>query len=469
MKSLYNKLINFGTYGLLILFSLGLYIVLLLGSQDNDMFFEIMSGQDLLNGNFSTATHLDNFPMTIQQWLYSVLLAIFDNFGYIGHIACVLIQNMILIALSVIFIKLKSNHNTLTAVSLSLLSLLYCCEYLINIRPQIITMILLMSQLILLELYKKHNKMKYLALIIPILILAANFHQAVFLYHILLLVPYYIDSNNKYFLNVPVLVATPIYLLCSLCTPYGLDGSLYILRTFKSRTYELYAINELGPMTPDSFVGMKFMILVIITICLIYFHKSNKQLNIYIIGLLILSMISIRHVTIMYIPLMFIICSVDFKSINTAWTRVALSMLFIFLAICFSGSAHDLRKDYEQIETIIENKDARIYNSAMDVGGFLEYNGYTKIRIDSRCEAFSEEISGVENVNQDMFAVNKGYIVDLDKHIEFASDEYILDIVNDYDYIVADTLDHINRVVEDNNQWVEIHRSNSYIVWENCN
>lgn len=464
MKLTYDKLLDRISYIFMIVFSLMLYLILLLASQDNDMFFEIMSGRDLLNGNFSTVTHLDNFPMIIQQWLYAVVLAIFDNFGYAGHVACVLIQNIILIILSTIFIKLKSNHNTKTALSISFLALLFCSEYLINIRPQIITMILLMSQLIMLELYKKHNKIKYLAFIIPILILAANFHQAVFLYHILLLVPYYIDTTNKYYIDIKTLVMTPLYMICSLCTPYGIDGSLYIIRTFQSGVYNLQLINELSPITADSFVGIKLLLVVIATIILIYFRKSNKYLNIYIFGILILSMISVRHVSILYIPVIFMLCILNIKKFNVTKFRVSITVLCMSMTLLLANTAHDITYGYEQIETIIEDKDAKIYNSAMDVGGFLEYNGYTKIHIDSRCEAFSEEISGIKDINTNLYTTNTGYITT--NNYDFATDQHILDIVSQYDYIVADRLDYINRVTERNDNWIKLYSSKSYTIWK---
>ena len=128
MKIDYNKLITKTSTGLLIIFSIVLYIVFLLGSQDNDMFFEIVSGRDLLAGNFETASHLDNFPLTVQQGLYAVCLAIFDNLGYIGHILLVFIQDVILLLLSVIFIKMKSNHSIKIALISSLGALLFCSE-----------------------------------------------------------------------------------------------------------------------------------------------------------------------------------------------------------------------------------------------------------------------------------------------------------------------------------------------------
>ena len=171
-----------------------LYIVLLSKSLDNDMYFEIMSGRDLLTGNFSTATHLGNFPILVQQWLYAVTLAIFDKLGYAGIIGLVFLQDSILWALSSVLIYRKTKDKKLAVLG-SFFAILFCHNYMINVRPQIITVILLVAELLLLDIYKEKHKFRYLLCIIPILILAANFHQAVFLYHIMILVPFYIDKR----------------------------------------------------------------------------------------------------------------------------------------------------------------------------------------------------------------------------------------------------------------------------------
>lgn len=468
MTIIYEKIKkNYSTY-LLIFFSIILYIVLLLGSQDNDMFFEIMSGRDLLNGNFKTATHLDNFPIIVQQWLYSVCLAIADNFGYIGHISIVLLQNLILILVSYIFLYKKTNNKKLSLFA-PFFAILYCSEYMINIRPQIITMILLVSELIILEKYKETKKMNYLFLLFPLLILAANFHQGIFWYHIMILAPYYVKKNteNKTSIDWKLLFITPFLSLCSFCTPYGLDGFLYIFRTFLSKTFMLYNINELDPISIKSFVGIKLLIIIIITISLIYNHKSNIFINIYVFGITLLSLISTRHISVLYIALLFIICVIDIKKLNTNFIKNGITFLITLLSIILINNAYDIRTtDYINITNIIEDKDAKIYNTAMDIGGYLEYCGYTKIRIDSRCDTFSEEISGVENVNLEQYSLTKGYLIDKNLTVSFASNEDLLNMIEDYDYLIAKKYDYINRVVINENNWKLIYSDNNYEIYE---
>ena len=258
MKKIYENICKNGLLYLCTFIGILSYIMFLFSSQDNDMFFEIMSGRDLLSGNFETASHLDNFPMIVQQWLYAVCLAIVDKFGYYGHISFVFIQNIILFILSSLFIYRKTNNKKLSLFG-SFFAILFCNLYLINIRPQIITMILLITELLILELYKEHKSIKYLVFIIPVLILAANFHQAIFFYHIMLLIPYYIDKNSNCYIDDKLVFITPLFIACSLCTPYTIDGYLYIFRTFASKTYDIYNIVELNALNIVSVHGLKII------------------------------------------------------------------------------------------------------------------------------------------------------------------------------------------------------------------
>lgn len=464
---LYNKFVNKITVVLLVLCSFMLYTVLLFSSQDNDMFHEIISGRDLLAGNFSTASHLNNFPIIIQQWLYCIVLAIFDKLGYFGHMLCVFIQDVILYLVTALFIYNKTQDKKLSLIS-PFYMILFCGDYLINIRPQIITMILLVVELNILEYYKKNNKnVKYLIYLIFVMILGANFHQGIFLYHIMILGPYLYDESNKSYIDWKLFVFSPIYVLCSLCTPYGLNGALYIFNTFLSKTYKLYNINELAPITILCFVGVKLALVVIIATIMVYKRKSNMFINFYTFGIFLLSLFSTRHISILYIAILFIVCSYDFTILKLDFVKHGFTLLFALLSIVLVYNAHDIRYTYGDVANYIEDKDAKILNTAMDLGGYLEYNGCTKIYIDSRCDAFCEEISGIPNINQNLYALHHGYTIDKKLKNEFASDEFLLDIMDDYTYIVSKPLDYVNRIANENSdKWEKIFDDNSYLVYK---
>lgn len=467
MKNLYEKCSKYAPIILLGLFMLILYIVFLLNSQDNDMFFEIMSGRDILNGNFHTISHLNDFPIVVQQWLYAVCLALIDRFGTVGNILFVLIQNIMLYVVAAQFIFMKT-HDKKRAIIGSLAAILYCHDYMINIRPQIITVICLVSQLIFIELYKKKNSIKYLLPIFPILILSANMHQAVFLYHGLVMIPY-LYKKEKPYIDWKLVSFGVLFALCSLLTPYGIDGSLYIFRTFLANTYKIIRINELLPMSITEYIGVKIMLLVVVTIFYIYKQKSNYFMNFFVFGVSILAMINARHISIMFIAVIFLICYIeekDFHKLNNAYAYGCIALLCIAVCFLFVRHAKDIRGKYGPVVAAIEDKEAPIYNTAMDLGGWLEYNGCTHIKLDSRCEAFSEELSGVPHVMEDYLALSQGYWVEEDMGYSLVEDEEILELIEDYKYVVANKTQYVNRTLSRNaDEWELIFDDNTYTVY----
>lgn len=470
LKKITDKIYKNGLFIVLIGLGILFYIVKLLGSQDNDMYFEIVSGNDLLNGNFSTATHLGNIPIIVQQWLYAVCMAIFDKLGYIGDILFVLVQNIILWVVSSIFIYQKTNDKK-KAILGSFFATIYCYNYMINIRPQIITVILIIVELLFVEHYKKTKDIIWLIPSIPILCLASNFHQAVFLYHLFVLIPYYIDTKTideqtKISIDWKLVFMSIIYVACSLVTPYGIDGALYIVRTFQSKALDTTAIMEVASLSIKSFIGVKLLILVSIVIWNIYKHKSNRFVNFYTFSIFILALVSARHISILFIAVMFIICYIDFSELSNNYVYGIICFLLINLCLTYSTHIRNYSDNFGIIGEIIKDKDAKIYNSAMELGGWFEYCGYTNVKFDARPELFSEEMCGEPNLLQDYRTMILGTKYDNEqKATILADDEYILSIVEDYDYVVIKTNSYFNRIA--NKQWHSIYSSNLYVVWEN--
>lgn len=415
-----KKIEKYTLIGLIIIFSILLYIEYLINSFDNDIYFEIVSGNDLLAGNFSTASHVSNIPIIVQQWLYSVCLAIADKFN--GVYVFVIIQHIILCIVSYVFIYMKTNDKKKAIISPFILILL-CHGYMINARPQIITVICLIVELILVELYKKTHKYRYLLLVIPILILHANLHQAVFLYSILVLLPYYIDNKKIDLLLVGI---TPLYMLCSLCTPYGINGAIYVFNTFMSGVFSnLIKVQEIQPITILS--GKILIITVAITIYLIYKHRSNKYINTYIFLVFLLSMWSARHTSILYIPLLYIICAIDSNKLKNTYILYAWCSILIVLVYIMSLKTPD---NYYIKNIPINDKYAIIYNLDYDIGGYLEYNGYYNVTFDSRYELYTETFCGEPKL-ETAKKLNTLY-----NSNQFLTDEQYLDLLPTCDYVI---------------------------------
>lgn len=481
MEKLYTKLSKKLPAVLCVAFSIILYIILLIYSDDSDMYFEIMDGKDILNGNFYTATHLNDFPRIVQQWLYAVCLALVDNFGKCGRMLFVLLQDTILIWLSSIFIYNKTNDKY-KAIYGSFIALLICSGYLVNIRPQIITMILLVAELILLEKFKETSSYKYLLFTIPLAILEANFHQSLLIYHIFILVPYCIN-DIKYpktfkdlisIINWKIVSMVPIYILCSFLTPYKVEGALFIINTFKSKVHQILPINEMLPCTITSNIGITLVLCLSVVILLNYFHKSNIFINFFTFSTVFLSFINTRQILLLYISLLYIIISLNIS--NKYISKFKYYILCFILIFCASSAEAHMqsklmtnmnRPDYN-IEQIITNKSAYIYNSNINIGNYLEYLGYNKVKFDVRIETYSEEVSGIPNLTEDLYIIRTGHRPEYSKNY-FVSNEEIYNMLEEYDYVISFRGDYVNKVLAESENWKKvspIDKEDVCITWE---
>lgn len=453
-----KKILDNKHYILLIISLIFIYTILLLLSRDLDQYFEIASGRDILSGNFYYSTAL-NRPVVIQQWLYSVIMVFFDGFGYIGNITLVFIQNTILWYVSYIFIYRKTNSNK-KAILYPLLAMVLCAQYMINIRPQIITMIIIIIQFIILDIYKETNNKKYLFIMFPLLILAANFHQAVFLYHIFILAPYYVISIRNKKLDWTLIWFTPFYILCSLLTPYGINGFTYIYKALSSDTFDLVNIIEIRPLSYKNIMFTISVICIAYTIYLIYLHKSNIQLNFFVFSIFLLSLTSARHMSLLYIPVILVLIEYKNNTKLNTYLVYLLSLMF-FICVWAIGMRFDQRinRINLDINTNLMEKDAKIFNY-MDYGGFLEYNGYTNIALDTRPELYSKEELNNQN------ALIYGFIYEDDTQ-KMVDDNYIYDIAYEYDYIILKPISYANRILD--NKFDKIYESKDTIIWKNNN
>lgn len=438
------------------------YIVMLFQSQDNDMFFEIVSGRDLLSGNFKTASHLNNFPMLVQQWLYSVTLAIFDKLGYTGHVLVVFLQNVILWVLSGVFLYRKTKNKYVSIVMPLFLTVAYY-EYMVNIRPQIITMILIVAELLVLDIYYEKRQTKYLFAVIPILLLAANFHQSIFLYHIFIIIPFYITERKK--IDWKLVLVTPLYVACSLCTPYFIDGSLYIFKSYLSNTFEYVKILELEPLKLTTFSGIKVIAIVVITTVLLYKRKADKFTCFYVYSTALLTISAIRHVSIMYFAALYVASKIDYNKIND-YIRYGVSLVSALLIFALLPNVGDMRYTYYgDLKDQIDDKNATIFNTAMGPGGYLEYYGFTKVEYDIRAEAFAESICGSETKLKDYVKVKSGYTISdrVDDAVQTPDNE-IYEIIEKYDYLLTDQNDYVLRLIDD--RWTKVYTTSTYTVWK---
>ena len=443
--------------------SIFLYIILVSNSMDNDMFFEIASGRDILNGNFYNASKLNNQPIIVQQWLYCTCLALLDQLGDIWLYLFVIIQNMILWLLSTIFLYRKTN-SYIKSLFGSFVILILCSGYLVNIRPQIITMIFILLELIILDIYIENRQRSTFLWLIPIFILSANFHNALFLYHIYILIPFcFTKIENKYRIDKRLLIFIPVFILCSTLTPYGIPGALYTLNSFASGVFSKIAITELSPISLSYYNMITIVCYLIVaqTIWLIYKHKANKYTIYYTFTIFLFAATSIRHLSIMYVACLYILIQCDFKVIKHIKKYICIMCIWFFIQSALLYRVDNigyLKSHKEVIEANVSKTNDQILNSIM-LGGYLEYLGYN-VYSDARPEIFTELMCGEDKVTDIVL-----YLFGKDiKTKQYVNKSIILDKLQNYNYLVLDPSDYINTIVDID--YNKIFSDNQLVIWK---
>lgn len=388
----------------LVLVLLSIYFVELCKSQDADMFWIIANGKEILqNGILRTnPTSIVEISIVNQQWLYCVITALFDKFGYIGHIGFVFIQDCLLICLASYWLNSKI-HDKYKSVVLSI-GIMTICGYMINIRPQVITMCLLIAHMIILD--KAQENKKWYLFTIPIIILEANLHGALFLYHGILVVPYLI-KNKK--INWYAFASAVSIIPLSLINPYGFGMIQYAINALTSPAFKYVIITELLPTSPLTTYSWNILLGLGLFIICAFMRKLNFKTIWYSTIILILSMHQVRHTSVLYLPLLVMCGQIfenlklpEFKFLQNKDIRLV-SNLLVFIAtifmcfasfVCIYYPQYDIRYKDNQMSSYtlsqkIENKDAKILSN-FNNGGYLEYVGFNKVMIDQRPEIYVE-------------------------------------------------------------------------------
>lgn len=366
---------------------------------NSDTYFTITSGNDLLAGNFSTISHVNNTPAIIQQWLYAIILALIDNnFGKLGLYVWVAIQNVVLIYISYKFIYTKTNNKTISIIG-PLVSIILLNSYTCSSRPEVITIILLLLQVCILEMYRKFDNIKYLLLLIPLFIISANLHQAVFLYHFYIMIPFLI-YNKK--IDWKLVLSCPILFLTDFITPYGINGVTFLYKVYRTHVFNIVYIPEVSGFTFSNSTLFCTLCVIFMIISLIYITHIHFDAYFVFYGLtsVIVIFASFRHIILMYIALMYLFINVKHLKLPKIETEIFYVMIVFIMCLSFiltvrQDPDHDNRMALvSKLDSFYVSKDKTIYNT-INLGPYLEYKGYN-IVLDTRPELYTKRVSGLD-------------------------------------------------------------------------
>ena len=446
-NSFLNKPMSLKAFWFLVI-SIGIFVFILFSFKcfDPDMYFMIPTGDYILDHgiphtNVWTIDRSSGF--VAQQWLYDVILSWLNGMGYMTLWAFVLVQIVIFDCLLWYMCKLHKMSNSMAFLCIVLADI-FGFSYLFNIRPQTITLILLLVECIGLEKYKISGNWKHLLLLPLSMVLEMNLHMSMWPLHYAFLAAYLCPSfyynkvvQNNISIKSKAVIGTIVMMTAMLfVNPYGLDGVLYLFKSLMSGAFDFISISEVQHTVFMSSVGLLVCFVVLCTLVLCKLNSiTSVSLNM-IAGMTVLMAVTFRNVVYVPILIFYLFTSVaehinkmeraiDWKKDVTRIFYVILIPIFIYLAYCVCTKIHsvstngddfyrmsvpywtELKAVTDYIDTNADNKSVHVFTTVNN-GGYLEYNGFDNVYIDARPELYTAGFTGGKNIAQDY----RSYCVD---------------------------------------------------------
>ena len=465
-----------------------------IASFSSDAFFMIVEGKEILANGFPHEHKwfvMDGLPIVVQQWLYDIWLAFLDSIGTRATDFSILAIMAGIILTGVTFFKFKGK-DTHIALLLAVLPIVISDKiigYLSSIRPEAITILLCMLEILALEKYKKTNNKKWLLLIPLILFLEANIHISMWIMHICILMAYVVPSSIGKF-KIPgvendsivkdkrtlfeIIGLTIALCLVTLLNPYTIDGTLYVFKALSNDTFDIAPMLETLSV-PLSSSGSMLVIAQLIGLVVIYIKRHIKSTELWLsLGVIVLEMNAARHMMWWIIPTYFILNNLYdvynddiknlvakvkskhkvFKAITVICTVFVILTYGVNVIKIVNADRKDeigLNDSLDEIRDYMEetgvSKDAKIY-TGLNHGAYFEYYGYTKLFLDPRPELYNVETSYTKTTilkdYDDIFcrglgSDDDGNIVEItDEEVEAELQKY------DFEYVVVDAYSDIN-------------------------
>lgn len=404
---------------------------------DSDMYFLIATGREILENGipYQNVWTIDSSSaIVIQQWLYDVVLALVDKAGYAGFSLFIAAEFGVFAWLWMKFFSLRHIKKGMSFFILVMVSMA-AQDYLFSIRPQIITMILILATCVAIEKFMLTRKYRYLVLLPVMTCLEMQVHGSMWALHFAVVLAYMVPAFYVKFFGMrvtddsvcrkktykPLLVSVAAMFGSLFLNPYGAEGVLYIVNSFKANTFRYVDVMEVGSTTFLSPQGATIFLCAVLFILALK-AKCLKSVTVNMTaGFLLLMMSAIRNNTVCIFVFAFLMRDlagfiqsnqdrIDWKKdmkLNLLPVLLFADLIFVtnFMFSCSSmflsttGSesnlpaiASEIRADYEP--------DMHIF-TGFNCGAYFEYEGFRNLYIDARPELYTDEFTKDKNILAD--------------------------------------------------------------------
>ena len=411
----------------------------------NDTFYIIKLGNDIFEHGFNLVDYhcwVADLHYTYPHFLYDIFLYlvynVFGNFGvYISTIIF-----FILLVLCIYFINLKINKNEFMAFFVGIISMMAFVIF-STARSQLLSYIILILEVYFIENLIKYGKKRYVFYLIILSLLLANIHATIWLFYFVLFLPFIGEHIitlivSKYNLKVnKKLTINKISNFKMLMFSFGLSFVMgifspsricytYVIRIMLGNSQSL--IEEHLPLVVIQnplFIGLVSLLLLI----LIFTNVKIKLKELFMIGgLILMSLISSRHVSLFYLIGSLYISVICIRCLNLKKDKtldvlfniivnnkvVYIAIILIVCVVSFVNFNNNFKDNYinpkyypvsavKYIKKNIDLDDFRVYNG-YNYGSYMLFNDIP-VFIDSRCDLYLNEFNNVNifNYSVDIF------------------------------------------------------------------
>jgi len=413
-------------------------------SFQNDTFYTIEIGELILENGIDMMDHFsfhENLAYTYPHWLYDVFIYLcYSIGGYVGiHISTVILL-LILLALVFKVNKTITNNNCSVSAFATFICALAVSGF-ATARAQLATFLVFALEIYFIEMFLKNGKKRYLFRLLFLSVLICNIHLAVWPFYFVVYLPYlaeyaisFIASKiklkkenkfvrflkNKFVLeknsNIKYIFITMLLsIFTGLLTPLGDTPYTYTINMMMSNAQEYVKEHQMLSWAQSPFT----IIIAFETIFLSLFSKVKLRDLFMICGLVFMSIISVRHLSLL--ALIGTICfarlfamflenfgfDADSKIIPFMCKKWVAVISFIVVIVGSSLIAnYQLSDDFvdeemypiEAVKYIKENiniDEMKIFNE-YNFGSYLLHHDIP-VFIDSRADLYTSEYSGWEN------------------------------------------------------------------------
>lgn len=436
---------------------------------DTDLYYLLANGKYILKHGIPHTNPFVFAPfkggslpdIVIQNWLYCVIVAGVNKLaGSLGLCVLELIFIIGMMLAMYAFLKTRgSNWNKTLTLIISAVTLI-CFGY-INLRPQMFTFILIMTEIICIEKTINTGNTKYLFIIPLCTLIEINIHASYWIMHYVVFLPYMIPmkkilkdkvsddicDNFKKGQYKPVFITWLIMAVSIFVNPYGTDSILYVFKALKDDVFSFITIAEQQPLSfgkPAIELFLIFIAVFAIFVTMICKKKIKFSTMFMYLGFTLLISLQIKWLAFYAIGILFVLSDFiewlkttklrEAKISSTyKWFYIAcifiMTVLFSLIIITTAISTKEFKPTEEALNTpntIISKDEIEIAKylkahnadrvfTQWDSGNYYEYKGI-KVLVDARPELYTIAYSDTNDYDETNLGVQS--------HIEYGLPAY---------------------------------------------